>query len=317
MPQSSSSATLVPAHTNANFVLGTSNGKLIFNCHLDKQGNIICPNDAQVVETNGTNSQITGISSNKDYFYVNDYGTQMRKAAFIECKRTGSVATGCTQKAETKGQGTENAHLIYNNYMYLTSDNFPYLTYCKLDDQGSITRTCDKKITFTGGATTTSLYGITTNKNNDIFLAGRTKDIYKCQQNSNDGSLTCSKNITTQFITGQGLAFHSLKNGTELLYEAAWYAGANVYSVNNGNISARLQTVARNYFNQKKISSVFIHKNNIYFTQVDEIKPVLFRCDLDSQNGLILSNRCTPNGDLQGEYSIQGKKYSPTTILFY
>jgi hypothetical protein len=310
MPQSSSSATLVPAHTNANFVLGTSNGKLIFNCHLDANKNILCPNDAQVVNAFPVPDPIAGIALEGNNLYINNRTTSNNRTFLMQCLRTDPIT--CTPPVSLTLRATEGSSLVHNGYIYTVSRDRPFLEFCKINPNGSINSSCK---TDSYGLQKTAFLSIKSVHDN-IFISQEVPAVMRrCTQNPKNGSLNCEHEVyfdnPSLFISD--FNFYTSTQNRTFLYQSLHAKGLSIIDL--AGTDDPIQTIATTSFDNGKPIKHVVHHHDLYITT--EEPSLFYRCSLNSATGTIEEKSCTKQGDLKSQFEINGETYIPTTITFY
>jgi hypothetical protein len=310
MLQSSSSATLVPTHANANFVLGTSNGKLIFNCHLDANKNIICPNDAQVVNALSDTDSIAGIALDGNNFYVNNKTNSRKTASLVQCLRTDPIT--CRRPVPLTLKASEGPSLVHNGYIYTVSRERPFLEFCKINPNGSIKSSCK---TNPYGLQKTAFLSIKS-FHDKIFISQEVPaGMHRCTQDPNYGTFKCESKMyfhaPSLFISD--FDFYTSTQNTNFVYQSLHAKGLSVRDLDE--IDNPIQTIATTSFDNGKPIKNVVHHHDLYITT--EEPSLLYRCSLNSATGTIEEKSCTKQGDLKSQFEINGKIYIPTVITFY
>jgi hypothetical protein len=300
----------VPAHTNANFVLGTSNGKLIFNCHLDANKNIFCPNDAQVVNAFPDPDPVAGIALEGNNFYVNNTTNLKNTASLIQCLRTDPIT--CTPPVPLTLSASEGPSLVHNGYIYTVSRNNPFLEFCKINPNGSINSSCK---TDSYGLQKTAFLSIKS-FHDEIFISQEAPGgMRRCTQNPKDGTLNCESKMyfraSSLFISD--FSFYTSTQNRTFLYQSLHAKGLSIIDL--AGTDDPIQTIATTSFDNGKPIKNVVHHHDLYITT--EEPSLFYRCSLNSATGTIEEKSCTKQGDRKSQFEINGKIYIPTTITFY
>jgi hypothetical protein len=295
-----------PQQFDSRVVLGAEGGYLIFGCQTNAQGDISCPTNAQVVDSNMT-KPITGIVSGLNYFYVNSTGADPEVAQCSKILKKGDTPA-CDLVRTYTNHDTISPALSYKNYLYMVGLRNPFLTACEINPNGSLAQNCSSDIK--GLPTNIELSGIT-NFKNDIYISSMTSTIYKCTEMLRRGSLDCSETLIPKYNTTLGMSFHTLHNKKTLMYLGLYNEGMAVFSLDKEGNFTEIQKVNTASLVNNLMN--IIHENNLYISSGTFIT----RCALNPDTGKIQVNTCTPQGNGSYKFDIQGVEYVPTTLSFY